>query len=413
LPANNNNRARTSSGKEEEWIMLNRNCTADATLFTFWPPGPGARIKVRMISDSFKEIFLVISITFIFPVLKSANCGELRYSSHSIIEELQQLIKLLQLKDKVFPVNIIQGPLAGVSCAPFRRLTWKYSMPAFSCTEMISCKTLIHQPEVSQRRYISKDPEEGPVCFQLSGTNPKEIAEATKIATQHGADLIDLNCGCPVKKIRSKGAGSSLLTNTQTLYQLIHAMKQNTHLPVSIKIRVEGNSTEKFNQEIATMVGDAGVDFLIVHGRHWTEHYETPCRHNEIQFFVEHLKIPVIGNGDIANIESLKKMFATGCAGVMIGRAGVGQPWLIGKLIAEMNQEKFILPTFSEIGSMLIEHVTQLTALLNSEKFAILQARTFAKYYARGLSSRMEFSLAVNQCQNLIEFHALCLHYFS
>lgn len=322
------------------------------------------------------------------------------------------MIKLLLLKDKAFPVNIIQGPLAGVSCAPFRRLTWKHSKPAFSCTEMISCKTLIHQPEVSQRRYINKDPEEGPVCFQLSGNNPKEVAEATKIATQHGADLIDLNCGCPVKKIRSRGAGSSLLTKAQTLYQLIQAMKLNTHLPVSIKIRVEGGSNEKFNQEIATMVSDAGADFLIVHGRHWTEHYETPCRHDEIQFFVEHLKIPVIGNGDIANSESLKKMFATGCAGVMIGRAGVGQPWLIGKLIAEMNQEKFVLPTYAEIGSMLIEHVTELTTLLDSEKFALLQARTFAKYYARDLPTRMDFSLAVNQCQSLVDFRALCSQHF-
>lgn len=322
------------------------------------------------------------------------------------------MIKPLFLKDKLFPVNIIQGPLAGVSCAPFRRLTWKYSQPAFSCTEMISCKTLIHQPQIAQRRYIIKDPEEGPVCFQLSGNNPQEIAEATKIATQHGADLIDLNCGCPVKKIRNKGAGSSLLTNTQMLFQLIQAMKQNTHLPVSIKIRVEGGSTDKFNQEIAAVVNDAGADFLIVHGRHWSEHYETPCRHDEIQFFVESMKIPVIGNGDIANVGSLKKMLATGCAGVMIGRAGVGQPWLIAKLIAEMNQKEFILPTHDEMGSMLLEHVTQLANLLESEKFALLQARSFAKYYARSLTTRMEFSLAVNQCQNLVTFRELCLRHF-
>jgi tRNA-dihydrouridine synthase B len=322
------------------------------------------------------------------------------------------LIKSLQLSNKIFPINIIQGPLAGISCAPFRLMTWRYSQPAFSCTEMISCKTLIHSPIEIQQRYIKKDPQEGPVCFQLAGNNPAEVAEATKRVTAHGADLIDLNCGCPVKKIRSKGAGSSLLSDTGRLYQLIVAMKQNTDVPVSIKIRVEGNSNDKFNQEIAKVVSDAGADFLVVHGRHWTEHYETPCHHDEIQFFVEALKIPVIGNGDISCVNSLKTMLKTGCAGVMLARAGVGQPWLIGKLIAEMNQQPFTLPTALEIGQVFLEHIQQLATLLQSEKFAILQGRQFAKYYARDLTSRKEFVDKVNVCENLEDLKAICAEYF-
>lgn len=316
------------------------------------------------------------------------------------------------LGNKTFPVNIIQGPLAGVSCAPFRRLTWGYSKPAFSCTEMISCKTVIHQPALAMQRYIQKDPAEGPVCFQLSGSEPGELAEATKRVTDFGADLIDLNCGCPVKKIRSKGAGSRLLTDATKLYDLICAMKQHTHLPVSIKIRVEGGGEETFNEDIATVVEDAGADFLVVHGRHWTEHYETACRHDEIQFFVERLSIPVIGNGDIGCVDSLKKMFATGCAGVMIGRAGVGQPWLIKKLIAAMQQEVFIPPSSKEIGDVFIEHVDQLGQLLGNEKFAILQARTFAKYYARELALKHEFCAAINGCDTLKQLKGICAQFF-
>lgn len=306
-------------------------------------------------------------------------------------------IKPLALGNRVFPTNLIQGPLAGVSCAPFRRLTWRYSQPAFSCTEMISCKTLMHQSPAALERFVKIDPAEGPVCFQLSGSDPLELAEATKRVTAMGADLIDLNCGCPVKKIRSKGAGSSLLTQAAKLYHLIRAMKENTHVPVSIKIRVESNN-EKFNSDIAAAVSDAGADFLIVHGRHWTEHYETPCRHEEIQFFVEHLKIPVIGNGDIACVTSLNKMFATGCAGVMVARAGVGQPWLIKQL---MQDSSFVIPTREERAAAFVEHIEGLITLLNSEKFAILQARKFAKYYARGLEKRMEFAAAVNACESL------------
>lgn len=323
------------------------------------------------------------------------------------------MINPLQLGNTTFPVNLIQGPLAGVSCAPFRRLTWRYSKPAFNCSEMISCKTILHQPLTALQRYIKIDPTEGPVCFQLSANDPAELAEATQRITAQGAHLIDLNCGCPVKKIRRKGAGSSLLTDPRKLYQLIIAMKQNTHLPVSIKIRVEGHTEEKFNAEIANVVTDAGADFLVVHGRHWTENYDTPCHYDNIQFFVEQLRIPVIGNGDIRCSASLKKMFATGCAGVMISRAGVGQPWLIGKLLAEAQQKEFTLPTLAEMSLMFLEHVTELSTLLESEKFAILQARKFAKYYARGLESKLEFCEAVNGCETLIKLEKICWQYFT
>lgn len=325
---------------------------------------------------------------------------------------MHQLIKPLQLGNKQFPNNIIQGPLAGVSCAPFRRLTWRYSKPAFSCTEMISCKTIIHQSAAALNRFIKKDSQEGPVCFQLSSNNPQELAEATKRVTDFGADLIDLNCGCPVKKIRGKGAGSSLLSDTNKLYQLMLAMKQNTHVPVSIKIRVDGRSDDKFNHEIAKVVNDAGIDFLIVHGRHWTEHYETPCRHEEIQFFVESVNIPVIGNGDIACVDSLKEMLGTGCAGVMIGRAGVGQPWLINKLTMELAQNHFQHPSSAEIAKVFIEHVDELIQLLGSEKFALLQARKFAKYYARGMENRGEFCDAVNVCEDFGKLQKICREYF-
>lgn len=308
--------------------------------------------------------------------------------------------------------HLIQGPLAGISCAPFRVLATRYSQPAFSCTEMISCKTLIHQSASAQKRLVMKDREEGPLCFQLAGSDPNELALATKIVSDLGADLINLNCGCPVKKIRRKGAGSSLLTEPLKLSQMIQAMKQSTHLPVSIKIRIE-NQDELFHEDLLKALRDSGLDFLIVHGRHWTEHYDIPCRYDSIAFFVQNLKIPVIGNGDVACIASLERMLATGCAAVMIARAGVGQPWLIKKLTAEINQELFIPPTLQEIGAIFMEHVLRLKDLLENERFAILQARKFAKYYARPLATRAEFCMAVNQCEDLNNLEKMTSHYFN
>lgn len=319
------------------------------------------------------------------------------------------MINPLKLGNKTFPNNLIQGPLAGVSAAPFRLLTSRYSKPAFTCTEMISVKTLLHKSHIAQKRYLIKDPDEGPLCFQLAGNNPKELAEAVKIVTDYGADLIDLNCGCPVKKMRKKGVGSALLHQSTKLYQLIKSMKDNTHIPVSIKIRIDGNSSDKNNDEIIKVVNDAGIDFLIVHGRHWTESYDVTCHYQEIKSFVDQVKIPVIGNGDIKCMNSLNNMLSTGCAGAMISRAGVGQPWLIRQLIQESQNIVFQKPSHSEIGLLFIEHVTKLSFLSST---AIFESRKFAKYYARDLANKNDFYNEINTCNTLPELIAITKKYF-
>jgi tRNA-dihydrouridine synthase B len=278
---------------------------------------------------------------------------------------------------------------------------------------MISCKALLQQPKLSYKRYIEKNPQEGPVCFQLFGSIPKEAAEATKIVTDYGADLIDLNCGCPVRKVRAQGAGSKLLENPSQLYKMICALKQNTHLPVSVKIRVDGynKNHENNNAKVACAINEAGADFLVVHGRHWTDGYNVPCNYEQIQFFVDAMKIPVIGNGDISCVNSLKKMFNIGCAGAMIGRAGIGQPWFIAKLVAELNNEPFTTPSPKEISKTFLEQIELLIKLLGNEKFAVIHARKLASCYARGLSQRAEFSQAVNSCDNLADLKKICALY--
>jgi tRNA-dihydrouridine synthase B len=277
---------------------------------------------------------------------------------------------------------------------------------------MISANALLRKSAVTQQRYVVKDPMEGPVCFQLAATEPETLAEATKMVTDYGADLVDLNCGCPVRKARKQGAGSGLLATPSKIFHMIEAMKKNTHQPVSIKIRVDGKSSEKFNTEIAKVVNESGADYLIVHGRHWSERYATPPHYEQIQFFVEELKIPVIGNGDVACIDSLKKMLATGCAGVMISRAGVGQPWLIKKLITEMQKETFTMPSMQEIHAIFIEHVIRIKELLNNEKFAIFQARKLGKYYSRTVKNRAEFCGALHTCTTLQELQSICSKHF-
>ncbi len=318
----------------------------------------------------------------------------------------------MKIKNTTYPSNLIQGPLAGVSCGPFRALAWEWGKPAFAYTEMSSCKNLINKPKHLQRRFTEKHPDEGPLGFQLSSNNADELGLATKIVTDCGADLIDLNCGCPVKKIRSKAAGSHLLSEPGKIYKFITAMKNNTDRPVSIKIRVDADSNDNFNQDMAKAIADAQPDFITVHGRHWTHKYDVDCAYDDIAFFVDALNIPVIGNGDVACLDSLKRMFATGCAGVMIGRASVGQPWLFAELKAQINGDTFTPPSTAIIGTLFLKHLAGLCDLLQTEKSAIIQARCFAKYYARKLEFKEDFCSAFNQCTDLKTAQQVIERYF-
>lgn len=316
-------------------------------------------------------------------------------------------VKPLVIGNHVFPTNLIQGPLAGVSCAPFRKLIWKFSQPAFVCSEMISAKTVLQLKNPNNKRYLYKDPKEKDVCYQLSATDPLELAEATKIITDQGASLIDLNCGCPVKKIRDKNAGSKHLSQPLRLYHLIQAMKQHTHLPVGIKIRVDAN-IDSFNSELIKVLQESGLDFLIVHGRHWSQDYSTPCHYDEICFFVESLSIPVIGNGDVADRASLERMLATGCAGAMLSRAGCGQPWLIAQMTAELTNQSYQRPDEQAIKQLFYEHARGLVELLQNEKQAIMQMRKVAKYYARHFQDKLSFVEKAKECESLVAIDKLC-----
>jgi len=320
-----------------------------------------------------------------------------------------QLVKPLKLGKLELSTNLIQAPLAGVSAAPFRELIHHFGGVGYCCTEMISAKTLIHKPP---KRYITTSNQEGLVCFQLSGNIPEELAQASEVAVQYGADLIDLNAGCPVDKIRKKGCGSKLLAESAHLGKLIHAIQSVSTIPVSVKIRVDGKSGDRFNTEVVQAVTEAGADFLIVHGRHWTEHYETSVQLDEIATIVSVAKIPVIGNGDIKDYASLKKMFdATGCHGVMIGRGSVGKPWLFQELQQYDQGQTFTSPDAAKIGQLFLKHVEGLVGL-EGEYLAILQARKLSKYYLRAAQLDEDLLKNFYNLTKLIDLKNLIIHLF-
>jgi tRNA-dihydrouridine synthase B len=304
--------------------------------------------------------------------------------------------------------NLVQAPLAGYSCAPFRLLAHRYGAPGFCCSEMISAQDLV-QRKHKPRRLLWRDPQEGLLCYQLAGRHAEYLAGAAAIVSEAGADIIDLNCGCPVNKIRKKGLGSKLLADPEHLYALLVAIKQNTDAVVSVKLRIAGQWGDHDDLAVLDAVQSAGVGFVTVHGRHWRERYDVPCDNAAIARIVKAAKVPVLANGDVDDHASMQALFAqTGCAGVMIARASVGRPWLFRQLALGVA----CAPPTAEIGALFIEHLTRLAALEN-EHLAVLQARKLAKYYARGRAGQAAWLTYVQKQTSLPELVVLIRDYFS
>ena len=323
------------------------------------------------------------------------------------------MLQPITIGTKNFPVNLIQAPLAGVSCAPFRELVWGFGGVAYCCTEMLSAQHLAKNIDRSPR-YHTKFPSEGALCWQLSGNDPDILARASTRAIELGADLIDLNCGCPQPKIRKKNCGSRLLEDEKKLALLIRALKQDPSIPVTIKMRVDAGFGDFCDVEVAKMCEQAGADAVIVHGRHWTHDYAIPVQAEAIARVVDGVDIPVIANGDIADAKSLQRLYQeTQCAGFMIGRAGVGQPWLFQKIITELSGQSFQVPSVAEIGQLFLKHIEGLIAL-DGEHLAILQCRKFGKYYARGVvAEKAEFLEQLYQAVSLAQVQRVVSSYFS
>lgn len=272
------------------------------------------------------------------------------------------------------PNRLIQGPLAGFSCAPFRQLYYQFIPPAYCVSEMISAYDVLYKHPVDSR-YLYRAPEEKTLCYQISGRDPTVMAQAAHRLEALGADLIDLNCGCPKNKIRKKGAGSALLEKPELLYEIVSAVRVAISIPLTVKLRIQGGLTD---MALAQSLESAGADALIVHGRRWTDDYDTPSDLHQIQRIKKAIRIPVIANGDIIDKDSLAHaMGVSGADAYMIARAGSGNPWIYQALL----ETKVMAPP--PLLAQINGFMTHLQGLSNleSEHQAILQSKSLVRYY--------------------------------
>ncbi|MBA3537521.1 MAG: tRNA-dihydrouridine synthase family protein [Tatlockia sp.] len=269
--------------------------------------------------------------------------------------------------------RLIQGPLAGFSCAPFRELFYQFTPPAYTVTEMISAHDVVHKHGLNSR-YILRSAKEKILCYQIAGTDPILMAEAALRLEGLGADLIDINCGCPKEKIRKKGAGSALLEKPQQIVAIVEAVRKTIRIPLTVKLRIQGTN---FDFELAKTIEEAGADALIVHGRRWIDDYDVPSDFAQIARIKSQINIPVIANGDIAEQQSLEDAFTkTQCDAYMIARAGTGKPWLYQSLL----DAKEIFTDWDRQQTLFLQHLQGL-ASLEGEYKAVLQSKSLVRYY--------------------------------
>ena len=252
-----------------------------------------------------------------------------------------------------FPV--VPAPMAGVTDKPYRDIVRQFGVE-LTFTEMVSSEALIRK-NCKTFELFNTAREEWPLVVQIFGSKPDVLANAAKIVENEGAAIIDINAGCPVKKIVRQGAGAALLKTPNTLANIITEVKRTVKLPVTLKIRSGWDKNTINAVEISKLAEDSGIDAITLHPRTATQLFGGHADWNIIKQVRKHVKLPVIGNGDIKTPEDVLRMFkSTGCHAIMIGRASIGNPWIFEQIRTFFIKNKYQKPGLEEIELTGITH---------------------------------------------------------
>ncbi len=241
------------------------------------------------------------------------------------------LIRPLKIGSFIVPNNLILAPMAGITDSPFRVLCLKGGA-GLVCAEMVSAHAL-HYGNEKSGRMLRVNPKEHPVSMQIFGADETTIAEAAKNAEACGADIVDLNAGCPVKKINKAGAGCVLMKDEAKLGRLLEAAVKSVKIPVTLKTRIALTHRELLGARLAKLAENCGCAAVTLHARAAVDVHSGEPNIGAVAEACATVKIPVIGNGGVLTAETAKKFLQAGCAGVMIGRGAIGNPFIFQDII--------------------------------------------------------------------------------
>jgi tRNA-dihydrouridine synthase B len=295
--------------------------------------------------------------------------------------------------------NLILAPMAGVTDRPFRMLCKHYGA-GMAVSEMVTSNSLLYGSEKTLLR-ANHEGEVAPISVQIAGSDPEMMAEAAKFNMTKGAQIIDINMGCPAKKICNVMAGSALLQKEKLVEKILKAVVKSVDIPVTLKIRTGWDKENKNASSIARIAEDSGIQALSMHGRTRACLYKGDAEYDTIADVKQIINIPVIANGDITTPEKAKFVLEyTKADAVMIGRAAQGRPWIFREIEYFLDTGKHMPPpTISEIEKTTIKHVKDLYDFYGVERGHRI-ARKHISWYTKGLKNSAQFRFNMNQIEN-------------
>lgn len=297
---------------------------------------------------------------------------------------------------------IVLAPMAGVTDRPFRQLC-KNLGAGLAVSEMVGANSLIHGSEKTKRR-ANHEGETRPCSVQIVGADPDMMAEAARYNEANGAEIIDINMGCPAKKVCNTLSGSALLRDEPLVARILNAVVGAVNIPVTLKIRTGWDSNSRNGVNIAKMAQDCGIQALAVHGRTRSCMFNGEAEYETIREIKQNISIPVFANGDIGTPEKAKWVLEqTGADGLMIGRAAQGRPWIFNEIIHFLqNNEMLEAPSIATVHDLMINHMKNLYAFYG-EKRGVLVTRKHVSWYSKGQRNGSSFRHAFNQLETAEE----------